>query len=304
MDRALLQLLNRGLAHGRLDDLMVLLSTATLVVLPGLALYFLARPGSRRPALLALAALATTLALTLLVQVAVARPRPVDVRLVLPVPGAYAYPSGHAALACCAAVLVGLIRRSWRVAGGCLGLAALIALSRVYLGHHYPSDLLGGMLLGGAVGALFFGLGQAPGRRLRWLVWPHLALVGGVTQLAYLGLLPGWDLGLPYADKLLHFALLGTLALLLHLWLDGRRCALGRLRVPLAPVFVAGGAALEELAQALSPLRSADVLDLLCDLGGILVLGWLGELLLRRSGAAAATPSASLTRLANESVDR
>jgi membrane-associated phospholipid phosphatase len=301
MDRALLLLLNRGLAHGRLDDLMVLLSTATLVVLPGLALFFLARPGSRRQALVALAALTTTLALTLLVQLAVARPRPVDVRLVLPVPGAYAYPSGHAALACCGAVLAGLICRSWRVALGCLGLAALVALSRVYLGHHHPSDLLGGALLGGAVGALFFGLGQAPGRRLRWLLWPHLALVAVVTQLAYLGLLPGWDLGLPFADKALHFALLGTLALLLHLWLDGRRFSLGRLRLPLAPVIVAGGAALEELAQALSPLRSADPLDLLCDLGGILVLGWLGELLLRQSGPQAPLSPTTLASEGNDS---
>src|SRR5205085_2626284 len=33
-------------------------------------------------------------------------------------------------------------------------LAAALSLSRIYLGVHYPSDVLGGALLGGAVGFL------------------------------------------------------------------------------------------------------------------------------------------------------
>jgi undecaprenyl-diphosphatase len=33
--------------------------------------------------------------------------------------------------------------------------ASLIALSRVYLGVHYPSDILGGTIIGSAIGYLF-----------------------------------------------------------------------------------------------------------------------------------------------------
>ena len=49
------------------------------------------------------------------------------------------------------AVLLGAVvpRARWPL----LVLAALIALSRVYLGVHFPSDVIAGALLGSAVGA-------------------------------------------------------------------------------------------------------------------------------------------------------
>jgi undecaprenyl-diphosphatase len=67
------------------------------------------------------------------------------------------FPSGHVALAVAFyGVLIILARRTWppspaRMAlTAALGLAiALVALSRVYLGVHYPTDVLGGALLAG-----------------------------------------------------------------------------------------------------------------------------------------------------------
>ena len=81
------------------------------------------------------------------------RPRPslVDpnVHPLVHVPGTGAMPSGHAAGAFAAAVAVGLVhpRLRWPL----IALAALIALSRVWLGVHYLSDVLVGAALGGAV---------------------------------------------------------------------------------------------------------------------------------------------------------
>lgn len=68
------------------------------------------------------------------------------------VPAKYAYasfPSGHATTAFATAVLLTLWYPRW--AGAWMGLAALVGLSRVVLGSHFPSDVLAGALLGSAV---------------------------------------------------------------------------------------------------------------------------------------------------------
>jgi undecaprenyl-diphosphatase len=58
-------------------------------------------------------------------------------------------PSSHAANAFGQAILFGLLYRSVR--WPLLALAALIAVSRVFVGVHYPADVLVGALLGALV---------------------------------------------------------------------------------------------------------------------------------------------------------
>lgn len=70
----------------------------------------------------------------------------------------FSFPSGHSVVAITFYGVMGflLIRylRSralrWVALGGSLLLVALIGISRIYLGVHYPSDVLGGYALGGA----------------------------------------------------------------------------------------------------------------------------------------------------------
>jgi undecaprenyl-diphosphatase len=62
------------------------------------------------------------------------------------------FPAGHAATAFAGAVLLSSIRP--RLAPWFLLLAAAIGCSRVYVGVHYPTDVLAGAALGAAVGGV------------------------------------------------------------------------------------------------------------------------------------------------------
>jgi undecaprenyl-diphosphatase len=75
-----------------------------------------------------------------------------DVHPLVPVPGSEAMPSGHALVCFAAAVALSAFVPRARVP--LVALAALIALSRVYLGVHYLSDVLVGAACGTAVGLL------------------------------------------------------------------------------------------------------------------------------------------------------
>jgi undecaprenyl-diphosphatase len=91
-----------------------------------------------------------------LVKEASERPRPSlvdpEVHPLVGVPHSYAMPSGHAATAFAAAVAVGLVHPRLRVP--LLLLAALVAVSRVWLGVHYLTDMLVGAALGAIVGVV------------------------------------------------------------------------------------------------------------------------------------------------------
>lgn len=74
--------------------------------------------------------------------------RPVPEPL-LEAPSTFSFPSGHAtvAFACATVLALAVPRLRWWL----YGLAALIAFSRVYVGVHYPGDVLVGALLGVAI---------------------------------------------------------------------------------------------------------------------------------------------------------
>jgi undecaprenyl-diphosphatase len=72
-------------------------------------------------------------------------------RALLHVPNTGSFPSGHAATSFACATVLSVFAP--RLAPGFLVLAAAIGFSRVYVGVHYPLDVVGGAVVGVAIAA-------------------------------------------------------------------------------------------------------------------------------------------------------
>jgi len=75
-----------------------------------------------------------------------ARLLPAGLRL----PGEPSFPSGHACRSFIGAIILGRKFSRWRYP--LLGLATMISISRIYVGVHWPSDVLVGALIGISIG--------------------------------------------------------------------------------------------------------------------------------------------------------
>jgi len=127
----------------------------------GFGLYFLQRRGlarvRRAEPLVWLGAILGGRFMSILLKLLYHRERPPQIhRLVMET--TYSYPSGHSVfaavffsmLAYVIARMIPPVYRWLRIAavGLCMSVAVLVAASRVWLGVHYPTDVLGGLLLG------------------------------------------------------------------------------------------------------------------------------------------------------------
>ncbi|MGH3931294.1 MAG: phosphatase PAP2 family protein [Pseudonocardiaceae bacterium] len=107
-----------------------------------------------QPLIFLVVSLAGASALSKLIKLAVARPRPLAVALVDA--DGYGFPSGHSSAATAAwlalALALGAGTPRWgpkvALVSTALVIASLVGLSRVYLGVHEPTDVLGGWSLG------------------------------------------------------------------------------------------------------------------------------------------------------------
>lgn len=123
----------------------------------------LAVSGERRAATRGLAAASATWLLGQEVKRVFLRPRPYDAdpdgarRLIGP-PQGTSWPSSHPAVLLTFLTVAGRETGLSRAARAALaGLAALVGASRTYVGVHYPSDVVGGLLLGRAVADVWWG---------------------------------------------------------------------------------------------------------------------------------------------------
>ena len=138
-------------------DVTALGSIIVVIILSGAVLGYLLMLGKRGPALLLLMSVAGGTALNDLLKYVFARPRP---DLVLPATQVFtsSFPSGHAAVSAVVYLTLGalLARDAPSVAGKIYVMAVaifivfLVGVSRVFLGVHYPTDVLAGWCIGSA----------------------------------------------------------------------------------------------------------------------------------------------------------
>lgn len=117
-----------------------------------LAVVLLILPKTRKTGIIVAAALLMDLVLcNLILKNLVARVRPYDVNTVIAIlikkPLDFSFPSGHtaASFAAMTALFLAKMKKAWIAA---LILAVLIAFSRLYFYVHYPTDVLGGAVVG------------------------------------------------------------------------------------------------------------------------------------------------------------
>ncbi len=157
-DRAILRALEGFRTPRRTEtalDITALGSGTLLVFFTLIAVVTLLRMRARMAALQMAVSSLGAAALTILLKGWVDRVRPVEVAHVIEVSG-FSYPSGHsfsaAAFYTTLAIVVGSRTKSHRVrvlvGTAATFVIALVALSRQYLGVHYPSDTLAGLALG------------------------------------------------------------------------------------------------------------------------------------------------------------
>ena len=93
------------------------------------------------------------------------RPCQVDagVRMLISTPGGYSFPSGHTLHAFTAATAIFLYYKKSGIAA--FVFASLIAFSRMYLFVHYPTDILGGLILGVTMAVLVYRIVQKSNRQ-------------------------------------------------------------------------------------------------------------------------------------------
>ncbi|MFD2698651.1 phosphatase PAP2 family protein [Mesonia sediminis] len=99
---------------------------------------------------------------------AFARPRPckedfmAQGRFLMDYCGKYGYFSAHAASSTALAIFLGNILKKWyKLAFPLLFIwAMLVSYSRIYVGKHYPGDVITGILIGSIIGFLFYKLHQ------------------------------------------------------------------------------------------------------------------------------------------------
>lgn len=165
-----LQLNKEQLHYTILDQFMILMTQyGRELVWPMTILFLFIFGGAvgKKAAIIMAFAMIVLIPIGIISKEIVARPRPFipDTEVILAADSQYAYPSGHSMIVAAGAVVVIVMLNfnnnsspSWKKKAISIALAieaAIVCFSRIYVGAHYPLDVVGGILLGVGVSLLY-----------------------------------------------------------------------------------------------------------------------------------------------------
>lgn len=157
----LFYLINNGLQNGIFNIIMPILtdfgSLLAWGILCGL-LYLFGGTRAKKIAILGLLALFISNVIVFVLKYIIAEPRPFlvlgNVHQLIPETEIYSFPSGHTTSSFAAAIVIGLKyslqlkNKKIRLIYPLIAFATLIGFSRIYIGVHYPFDVIFGALMG------------------------------------------------------------------------------------------------------------------------------------------------------------
>jgi undecaprenyl-diphosphatase len=160
-DQAVIDAVRSPLVHGALFPLRAITelgSTGAVIVVAALAFAFAAAIGPWRHGLIAAVTILLASIANAWLKVTIRRERP-DLLEPIIVERGFSFPSGHSALGMVAyGILAVLVSRSrlptpwkWAIIVALGLVVGLIGISRIWLGVHYPTDVIAGWVAGGVV---------------------------------------------------------------------------------------------------------------------------------------------------------
>lgn len=162
---------------GILDSLMIGLAKygVLLMAIPLLLIWFRSDEEGKKAALLSLLSMAVALLINQLIGHLHFRDRPFvfhDVNLLLDRSTDPSFPSDHTTFVFGIAWL--LLFQNRRIGALAIGLATLVGISRVFVGTHYPFDVIGGATVGLITSLVVW--------KARWLFNPATSFLVGVAR--------------------------------------------------------------------------------------------------------------------------
>lgn len=164
LDTKLFFLINRDCSNPLFNvamPIITMMGTSEFVILIGLAFLLFRDSKRRRLGFVLFAGVTLTYYMVSFLKEWIGRPRPFEVlsgvNLLTKISGP-SFPSGHTAMIFMAVTVLSFYFKRWRIALCILGLS--VGFSRIYIGAHYPLDVLSGIITGAGVGCALLAIAR------------------------------------------------------------------------------------------------------------------------------------------------